>query len=275
MENITDWTQVAIQSLVALGQTIMSILPNVIGALFLILIGWILAKILSFAVKKTLSLLGFDKFSEKIRMNEALERANITITASQLAGKFVYWIIILLFFVTASDTLGWTVVSQSIGDLIAYLPRLFSSIIIFIIGLYIAGFVRKGLKGILDSLGVSTGTLISDFSFYAILIIITLTALNQAGIDTSIITSNVTIIIGGIILAFAVSFGFGSKDVLSNILSSFYSRKIFKAGQHIEMKDVSGTIIKIDSTSCIIKTKDGKIIMPVSKLLNEHVKVSD
>lgn len=273
MEKLTDWTQIAIHSLVALGQTIMSTLPNLIGALFLIIIGWVLAKILSFAVRKALRLVGFDKFSAKIKMDDVLERANVTITASQLVGKFVYWIIILLFFVTASDTLGWTVVSQSISDLIAYIPKLFSGIIIFIIGLYIADFIKKGLIGIFDSLGISSGKLVSDVAFYIILVLITMTALSQAGVDTTIITSNITVILGGIILAFAVSFGLGSRDVLTNILSSFYSRNNFKTGQKIEMQDVSGTIVKIDSTSCTIKTKDGKIIIPVSKLLSENVKV--
>jgi small-conductance mechanosensitive channel len=178
-----------------------------------------------------------------------------------------------LFFVTASDTLGWTVVSQSISDLIAYIPKLFSGIIIFIIGLYIANFVKKGLKGIFDSLGISSGNVVSDFAFYIILVLITMTALNQAGVDTTVITSNITVILGGIILAFAVSFGLGSRDVLTNILSSFYSRNNFKTGQKIEIQDISGTIVKIDSTSCTVKTEDGKVIIPVSKLLSENVKV--
>ena len=266
MNEITDWTQVAIHSLLTLGQTIMGALPNILGALFLIVLGWIIAKIFSFLIGKGLTLAGFDKLAEKVKADVIFSKINITLTPSKIVGKFIYWVIILLFFVTASDTLGWTVVSTSIGDLLSYLPKLFSAIVIFVIGFYISTIVRKGLQGVLESLSIASAMIISSFAFYVIMIIITLTALDQAGIDTTILTSNVTIVIGGMLLAFAISFGLGSKEVLTNILSSFYTRKNFEPGQKITLDDVTGVIEKIDGTSCVIKTAKGKTVIP-SKLL--------
>lgn len=273
MNQITDWTTIGISSLIALGESIMTCLPKIIGALFMIILGWIIAKIVSFIVKKSLKMIGFNKLAEKVNLDEVLTRANLKTTPAQIVGKFVYWIIMLLFLVTASDTLGWSVVSESIGDLINYLPRLFSAIVIFILGFYIATFVRKGLKGILESLSVASSNIISGFAYYVILVIITLTALDQAGVDITILTSNVTIIVAGIVLAFAVSFGIGSKDVLSNILSSFYTRKTFEVGQTVSLENVSGVIEKIDNTSCVIKTAGGVTVIPVKRLLNENVEI--
>ncbi len=271
MEKITDLTQVGLQSLVALGESFMTALPNIIGALFLILLGWIIARITSFLVRKTLNAVGFEKLMNKLNLDDLLRNANITLTPSSVVGKFVYWVIILLFFVTASDTLGWSVVSSSISELIAYLPQLFSAIVIFVIGFYIATFVRKGLRTILDSLAVASSRILSSFAFYLILVIITITSLNQAGVDTAIITSNVTVIVGGIVLAFAVSFGIGSRDILTNILSSFYSKNHFEVGQKVKMDGVEGTIEQIDITSCKIKTSSETIIVPVKRLLTEKV----
>ncbi|MEQ8417319.1 MAG: mechanosensitive ion channel [Imperialibacter sp.] len=271
MEKITDWTQIALGSLLALSQKLMTELPRIFGAILLIIIGWAIAKIVSFAIKKALTAIKFDKLTEKINADEMLAKAKITITPSAVVSKFVYWIILLLFFVTASDTLGWIVVSQSIGDLIAYLPKLFSGIIIFLIGLYIANFIRKGLKGIFDSFSVASGSIVSGFAFYVILVIITLTALSQAGIDTTIITSNVTLILGGIMLSFALSFGLGSRDVLANILSSYYTKNNFEAGQSIRIGTSEGEIEKIDNISCVLKTKTGKVVIPVKRLISEEV----
>lgn len=273
MEKITDLTHVGLQSLTALGQSFMSALPNILGALFLIVLGWIIAKIFAYVISKGLKAVKFDKLSEKLQLDQLFGRTNVEITPSKVVGKFVYWVIILLFFITASDTLGWVVVSESIGDLMAYLPKLFSAIIIFLIGFYIANFVKKGLKGILESLSVASAKILSTIAFYIIIIIISLTALNQAGIDTNLITSNVTLIIGGVVLAFAVSFGIGSRDILSNILSSFYSKSNFEVGQNVEMGEIKGTIEKIDITSCVIRTNDGLMIVPVKRLLTENVKV--
>lgn len=273
MEKITDWTQIAMESLIALGQKIMTELPNILGALFLILLGWILAKIVSFIVSKALGVVKFDKLSEKVNIREILDRINVTTTPSKIIAKFVYWVIILLFFVTASDTLGWFVVSESISDLILYLPKLLSAIVIFVIGFYIANFVRSGIRGVLDSLLVSSGRMISIFAYYLILIVITLTALNQAGVDTTVITSNVTLILGGILLAFAISFGLGSRDVLVNILSAFYTKNNFETGQYIEIGHIKGEIEKIDNISCTVRIADGKIVVPVKKLITEEVKI--
>jgi hypothetical protein len=273
MESITNWSRLAYESLSTLSQKIMTELPNVLGALFLIIIGWFIARILSFVVRKALKVIQFDKLIEKINVDAILEKAHITIKPSDIIGKFVYWVILLLFLVTASDTLGWNVVSQSIHDLIAYLPKLFSAIVIFVLGLYIANFVRTGLKGLFDSLSITSGNMISTFAFYLIAIIITLTALSQAGVDTTIITSNVTLIVGGIVLAFAISFGFGSRNVLTNILSSYYVKQNFEVNQVIEIADLKGKIIKINNISCIVETTSGHVVIPVNKLLSENVKI--
>lgn len=233
MENITDWTRITMESLLAMGQTLMVQIPKIIGAIIILLLGWLIAKLVYVAISKALKAMKFDKIAENINMAEIFAKANLKITPSQLVGKFVYWVILLLFFVIASDTLGWTVVSNSISDLISYLPKLFSAIVIFLIGLYIANFIRKALNSVFDTLSVESGRTISSIAFYIILIIISLTALNQAGVDTFAITSNINLIIGGVILAFAIAFGFGAKDILSNILSTFYSKNTFRVGQTI------------------------------------------
>jgi small-conductance mechanosensitive channel len=275
MEQINSWTQVALKSLTALGESLMTTIPSIIGALLLLLVGWILAKAFSYTIGKSLKLVGTDKLMEKANFEKFLNKAKIEMPLSKFIGKVVYWVIMLLFFVVAADSLGWAVVSQSLSDLIAYLPKLFSGIAIFVIGLYIANFVKVSLRGIFDSMNVASGNIVSSFAFYIIVVILTLTALNQAGVDTHVITSNVSILLAGIVLAFAVSFGLGSRDVLKNILSSFYSKSIFEVGQTIEINGVSGTIEQIDTTSCVIKTKTGKVVFPVSSLLSEQVKISE
>lgn len=273
MEKINNWTEVSLESLKTLGQKLAESATGIVGALVVIILGWIIARLVAFFVKKTLRLAKFDKLTEKLNADDMLGKANIKISSSEIVGKFVYWLLMLVFFVVASDTLGWTVVSESISDLIAYLPRLFSGVVIFVIGLYIANFVKRALKGIFESLGVKSGHIVSSFTFYLILVIITLTALTQAGVDTTILTSNVTIIIGGIVLAFAVSFGIGSKDVLTNILSSFYSKNNFKVGLRIKMGDIEGTIDSIDNISCVIKTDKDRIVLPVRRLLEEQITI--
>lgn len=275
MEQFIDWSKIGLESITAFGQKVMMQLPNIIGALFLIFLGWVIGKISAYVVSKALKAIRFDNLSKRFELDELLNQANLTLTPSQLVGRFVYWIIILLFFVTASETLGWQVVSTSISELIAYLPKLFSAIVIFVIGYYIASFIRSGIKTVLKSMSVSSGEILSSFAFYLIVVIISLTALNQAGVDTGIITSNVTLILGGLILAFAITFALSAREVMTNILSSFYSKNNFEVGQQIQVNNTSGKIIKMDGVSVTIQTQKGKVIMPSQKLITEEVTVVD
>jgi hypothetical protein len=215
----------------------------------------------------------FDKLFDNLNSKEFLKNLKITVGPSVIVGKFIFWVIFLLFIVTATETLGWTVVATEITNLIRFIPNLFIGIIIFIIGLYIANFIRSLINTSFSSLGISSGKIMSEIAFYIIMIVITLTALKQTGINTRIIDNNITIIIGIIVGAFALSFAISSRDVLQNILAGFYSKNNFHVGQNIKIDGVTGEIIKIDSIHLVIKSSKDKIVFPVSKLITEKVEI--
>lgn len=99
-------------------------------------------------------------------------------------------------------------------------------------------------------------------------------ALEQLGINTTIITSNVIIVIGGAVLAFAISYGFASKDILHNFLASLYSKNNFQIGQKIMLQDDSvGEIVKMDNISVTLKTEEGKLIIPIHILITEKIRI--
>jgi small-conductance mechanosensitive channel len=119
--------------------------------------------------------------------------------------------------------MNWEVVSKEIGNLLRYLPRLFSAIALFMIGIYIARFVKNAIKGFYESFDLSGSKIISTLVFYIIAVIVTITAMNQAGIDTTVVTNNVTIILGAFLLAVAIGFGLGSREVIRDLLRTFYT----------------------------------------------------
>mgnify|MGYP000701749065 CR=1 FL=1 len=92
-----------------------------------------------------------------------------------------------------------------------------------------------------------------------ILVFVSITALNQAGVNTEIITSNITMILAAFLLAFALAFGLGARNAIEKVLNTFYARKIYEVGQVIEFNDIRGEVEAINSISVTIKTKTGKI----------------
>jgi len=274
MQEITTWTDLFMHSLTSFGEKFMGALPSILGVIFIFLFGYIIAKIVSFLVSKILKLAKFDSLSDKINLTEYLQKANITMMPSAVVGKFVYWILILLVFITASETLGWHAVSSEISKLISFLPKLFIAIVLFIIGTYIASIIRDIIAGATRSLGISTGKIISSFVFYLLFITICLTALSQAGVNTDIITSNLLLILGAILLSASISYGFASRDVLSHVLAGFFSNSIYRVGMIIEVDGVKGKIVNKNKIGLTIEDSLGdQVVIPSSLLINAKVKI--
>lgn len=211
---------------------------------------------------------------EKLKVHELFEKAQIKTSVAEIIARFAYWVILLIFLVGISETLGWNAVSQKISGFMNFLPQVFISLIILIIGLYIASVVRQTIVAAFLSFGLAFGKLVSSAFFYFLLLFVMVIALEQLGINTTIITSNVIIIIGGAVLAFAISYGFASKDILHNFLASLYSKNNFQIGQKIILQDESvGEIIKMDNISVTLKTEEGKLVIPIHILITEKIRI--
>jgi len=273
MKQITNWTELLFSSMQAFGEQIMRVLPNILGALFILLIGWLIAKLIAKGIAKLLKVTKFDTLADKVNTSELLEKGGIKLTASELIAKFIYLMIMLLVFITACDTLGWTTVSQEISHLIGLLPTILTAVVIFIIGTYFATFVKDIIKGATSSIGISTGSIIGNIVFYILMAIISITALQQAGIDTSVLQSNIILILGAVLIAAAISYGFASREILSNVLASFFTRNTFTKGQVIAIDDIEGVIIDANNISITIQTATDKVIIPTHQLISNRVRL--
>lgn len=258
-------------SFASFGEGIANYVPVLISAIVVLLIGWIISKIIFKFVHRALIGMKFDAMTEKIQLDKLLNKIKPDLSASLILAKVFYWLLMLLFITSAANVLGWEMLTDGIGAFMAYLPTLGISLIIFVIGVYIADLVKNMVYTAADSIGVSGAKAIANIVYYLLFIFIAITALNQAGINTEIITSNLTIILASILLAFALSYGIASRHLVTNMLSSFYSKGKFKEGQRIRVGDVEGIIESIDSISVTISTSGGKVVMPSKVLIEESI----
>ena len=273
MNQLEQWRQISIESLTTLGEQIMRILPGILAAVLLLLVGWLLAKIVSRVISRLFRLLHFDRLADRINELKWMQKSEYKIVPSKIIGKFVYWVILLLFIITATDTLGWSAVSQSFNQLITYLPQLFGAILIFVVGFYLSNLIRDFIKTTLRSFEVASASALGETAFYVIMVIVAITALEQAGVKTSLLTSNITLIIGSFLLAFAVAFAISSRDVFKNILSSYYGKSNFHVGQYIKYNKMQGEIIRIDRMHVTIKDGKTSHVIPTARLITEEFEI--
>ncbi|TGV00420.1 mechanosensitive ion channel family protein [Flavivirga rizhaonensis] len=275
MEEATKAKDVAMESLRKMWLEITDIFPNIIGTIIVLFIGWLVTKLVIKIIKKALKLAKANKLDAAINDIEIVEGKKLNFDTIKVISNFVKWVMYIMLLIMASDIMNLTMISEQISNLLGYLPQLFSALVIFTVGLILANVIKKGLKAFFESMDLSGAKIISQVVFFIILIFTSITALNQAGVNTEIITSNLTMILAAFLLAFALAFGFGAQKVVGDVLKAFYTRKIYEIGQVIEFNDIKGEVETIDSISITLKTKEGKLVIPIKDIVESQVKIKD
>ena len=247
-------------------------LPGIISGLIILLIGWLLGKVIRTLVKGACTRAGLDRAADRSGFSKVLGKVGIRSVSAFLAGA-IYFFILLVFVVAAADAMHLTGVTNAINALFAYLPTFFTAAAIFLVGLWGAELVKGAVATMMESVGLSGGKVLASVLFGVIVVFTSITALNMAGVDTTLITSNIIAVVGGLLLAFCIAYGFAARDILTNILSSYYGKDRFKPGMRVRIGADEGTIEKIDSISISIRTADKLVLLPTKHLISERIEV--
>ena len=252
----------------------LGVMPNILGALLVLLIGWIIAKIIAMMVKRVLQSIQVDKLAERLNEIEFISKSNVRIVPSAVLSKLIYYVILLLFGVVATEILNIAPVSQLVSDIITYIPNVFAAIIVLFLGLLLADFIKGLVQTATQSMGIPSFKIIASLVFYFIFLLTIITAIKQIGIEADFIETNLSYIVGGGVMAFALGYGLASKDMMANFLASFYSKDKFKEGDIIAVNGYKGEIIEMNGTSLVLRTEENrKVIIPLRKLTAENIEV--
>lgn len=248
-----------------------SFVPNLIGALVVLLIGVLVARVTASVVKKVLQSAGFDRVGDKLNEIDIIRQLHTEIKLSDIVSKVLYYFILLVFISAATETLGVAAITGMVTSLVNFIPKLIAAAIMLQVGVLVADVLKRGVVSLCQSFGVASGRLLGMVVFFFFLVITIISALGQAGINTELLESSFNLLVGGIIFAFAVGYGLASRDVMANILSSFYSKSRFKEGQLIRLEGVTGRIIRIDATSLTLQTGESTTSVPLHLLQTKTV----
>jgi hypothetical protein len=275
MEKAIGWKDKALESLTVMWPEITKVLLNLVVAFIVLIIGWLITKLVVRVIKRALKLAKANKLDDKLNEIEIVEGKKLNFDTIKIVSNFVKWVMYIILIIMVSDIMNLTMISEQISNLLGYLPQLFAAVVIFTIGLVLANVIKKGLKSFFESMDLSGAKIISQIVFFIILIFTSITALNQAGVNTEIITSNITMILAGFLLAFALAFGFGAQKVVGDLLKTFYARKTYEIGQKIEFNNIKGEVESLDGITVTIKTEQGKLVVPIKDIVESQVKIQD
>jgi hypothetical protein len=199
-------------------------IPRILGAILILIIGWIIARLLKRGLVKLLYLVKFNYLTEKAGIDKFLKEGGAKVNSIDIIGTLLYWILMLMVIIATLNSLNLTVASTLFNEIMIYLPNIIVAIVILIIGIYLARMVSQITKTSLKGMKEKTSELISQIAFVAIIVLTVFVTLSQLNIATEIVTNAFTIIFGAICLALALAFGLGGREKAADILNELMKK---------------------------------------------------
>lgn len=222
MQEVQDFTDLITNSANEFWQAIGSFMPKLLGAILLIILGALVAKLTENVVRKGLEVIGVDKFKKNKTVKKTLKNTGLEADFIGIAGRVSFWVVIIVFALTAAEVLGLNAMRDVIREILAYLPNIFAAVIVLTVTIAGARLLRDAVAAGLTRMSVDYAKPVASGSYYVLIVFGTLMAVDQLGFDTTILSNNITIIVAGVVLALSLAFGLGGRDVAGRIVERVY-----------------------------------------------------
>lgn len=209
-----------VQSLQGLWDGILMYLPNIIIAIILVILGFLIGGLLGRAIAHLVKAAKVDMFFEKIGVMETLKKASHTWNSAAIIGGLVKWFFIVVFFIAAVGQLGLTQVSYFLTGILAFIPAVIIAAIILIVGSIVAEWAFKLVRGGGRAADMHATNFAASVVKWAIWIFAIMMALSQIGIAATLINTIFIGFVAMLALAGGLAFGLGGRDHASRLLDS-------------------------------------------------------
>jgi hypothetical protein len=215
---VIEWGNLIVDPIREMLTKIMAYLPTLLGALIILIVGWIVAKAIKRIVDWLLKAVRFDTLADKAGISEILRKGDLEISAREVVSGIVYWLVVIMVLVMAVDALGLPKASDVLASLFAYVPKVIAALLVLVVAMFLASFVSGIVRTAAGNANLPKPEIFAGISRWAIIIFAVTISLEQLGIAPLLVTATFNIILGGICLALALAFGLGGKDAAARYL---------------------------------------------------------
>lgn len=214
-------------------------LPAIIGALIILVLGWIIAGLVGQVVRRLLARAGADRVFAQ-HGAQVYGKSAQSLSLSRIAGAVAKWLIFLIFLIAAANFLGWPQVSELLNRVILFIPNLIVAGIILVLAPIAGRLLRRAVEGGSASAGVTTGPLLGRIAEIAVIVFGVVIAVNQVGIASDLVNILFTGLVVAVALAVGLAFGLGGRNVAEQITQSWYDKSKATAEKAAEAASASG-----------------------------------
>jgi small-conductance mechanosensitive channel len=244
-------------------------LPNLLGAVAVLVLGWLAAFVGRWLIHRFGK--GLDALLGVVHRMFGQEVSRPRWSVSALAGNIAFWIVLAYAVSGAAELVGLVTFAKWILGLLGYLPRVLISLFTLFIGYLISRGVRTMIMGFASSSGFEHGETVGKLVSGLILAFTLLLALSQLGLDVTIFADIIVLAAAALFASIALAFGVGAGDAIKNVLASHYVRKTYRPGQRIRVHGTDGQIIELTPVAVILETDEGESWIPARHFLDSVV----
>lgn len=209
--------------------------PNLLAMLIIILAGIIAARLVRAILVRLLKAIKFDAWSDRMGLTSMLRRGDLWAKPSGAVGSFASWLLIFVTLLAGLSALHIRIIDVMISEILAYLPRVVSAVLILVFGYIATGLIARGLLISLVNTGYHFAKQLARVVRVLLIVLIVAMALEQIEVAPGIVVAAFSTIFGGIVLALAISFGIAGVDAAKRIIEQREERKEERARdiQHV------------------------------------------
>lgn len=242
-----------------------SYLPYLLAALLLLVAGWVVARLLRGLCARLCS--GLNRLLERIRQPVGARRLRLSQPVIALIGNVVFWVVILVFAATAARVGRLDAFTSWLDRIVAYLPTLVAGGLIALAGYLVSTLIRDVVTTTVASTGSRQSELFGLAAQSAVFLSAVVIGLDQIGIDVTLLITLLGILVGGLLLGIVFAFGFGAREFVGNLIAAHQIQQTLQPGLVIELEDGQGQVLEITTTSVVLVTERGRLVVPAKRFL--------
>ena len=219
---VQTWGDAVFVSITNTLYTLLGAIPQIIGALLILLIGWILSNALASLTRRLLASAGADRVFQT-HATDVYGNVTRDWPPSRVSAEVVRWVVRLVFLIAAANVLGLTQISALLNQIVLWLPNLIVAAVVLMVAPLIARFVRGTIEVGAGELGFSNAGLLGQLAYVAILVMAVIIAINQIGIAANLVNTLFIGVVAALSIAFGLAFGLGGRDVAAQITQEWYA----------------------------------------------------
>ena len=254
----------------ALWAKVAAVLPNLFGALLLVVAGVVLAKIASRVLARVLGALGLDGLAERVHLAQALAGMGMQRRASEVAGWLAGAFVFVAFLLSALDAVGLGAASDAVRSLLLYLPKVFGALVVLIAGLWLARAAGAAAERTAEGAGLDAARAIGRGAYGVVAFLAALLAFRQLELDVGIVAEVVGIVLLAAGAAGALALGLGARALAAELLAGAYARDLFAPGDRLELEDgTKGEVVEVGAVKTVLRLAGGRLLSLPNRVLVE------